>query len=585
MSNLLANITAVKAPRSHRQVWLGLSLTIAAIYGLLALQQAFGSEYVVQDDARQHIFWLRRFLDSELFPNNLIADYFQSVAPAGFTAFYGLFAKLGLDPMLLAKVLPLPLALIATVYGFAVSLQLLPLPLTAFLSSLMIQQVLWTHDDLTSATPRAFMPAIFLAFLYYLLKRSLWPCLLTIVLEGLFYPQYVFVFAGLLLLQPLRWHNGRPTLATDRKTYRFCAVALAVAVAVLLPYALASSGYGPTITAAAARGLPEFTKDGRSHFFNDQDPLAFWLYGERSGLFPHFRPGTMAIGFLLPLLLAFRRYFPLAQHLTRQMRILLEMTVVALGLFALAHAVLFKLHLPSRYTGYTLRFVLAFATAISISLMFEASLQWLRLRSRPGWMRPLVWGIAAIFAWGLLVYPSTIPDFPKTNYVVGKVPGLYEFIAQQPKDTVVAGIIKEINDVPSFTNRSIVIGREYAIPYHLGYASQFRQQTIDLVTAQSTSDRAELTQFTQSYGVDFWLVNRKLFKPKELADSWVSQYPEAVSVAQKNLAQGKPLLLRSIKRCTVFKQDSLLLLDAECAIAPPGNRPGANSSDSQSSQP
>jgi hypothetical protein len=567
MSNLLEQITSAKPARSHTIFWVCLSLTIAVVYGLLALQQAFGSEYVVQDDARQHIFWMRRFLDPALFPNNLIADYFQSVAPAGYTGFYWVFAQLGVDPMWLAKILPIALGIIAAAYGFAVSMQLLPIPFTAFLSSLMIQQVLWTHDDIASATPRAFMPAIFLAFLHYLLRRQIWPCLITIVLEGLFYPQYVFVFAGLILLQPVRWQNGRLGLSADRKEYRFCAVALAVAVLVMLPYALFHASYGPTITAAEARNLPEFNHRGRSQFFND-DPLAFWLYGERSGLFPNFRPGTLAIGFLLPVLLAFRRYFPLTQHLTKHLRILLHIPIVALGLFFIAHAVLFKLHLPSRYTAYTLRYVLAFATAISVSLMLDASLQWMRQTSqgRSGWQRGLVWGVASVFTLALLIYPSTIPDFPKTNYQVGKATGLYELLSEQPNDTVVAGILKEINDLPSFTNRSVLVGREFAIPYHLGYANQFRQQISDLVRAQYSLDRAELANFTQTYSIDFWLVNRQIFNADNLADNWVKQYPDAHQTALQNLEQGRPVLRRSIQRCTVFEERSLLLLDAQCAI-------------------
>jgi len=67
--------------KRNRLFWLTLSFTFAILYSFLALQEAFSSEYVIQDDARQHVFWTRRFLDSNLFPNDLIADYFQSVAP------------------------------------------------------------------------------------------------------------------------------------------------------------------------------------------------------------------------------------------------------------------------------------------------------------------------------------------------------------------------------------------------------------------------------------------------------------------------------------------------------------------------
>ncbi|MGJ3254530.1 MAG: hypothetical protein ACFE0J_25860, partial [Elainellaceae cyanobacterium] len=76
-------IQPVPSTRTALVFWFCLSLTFAAIYSLLALQQAFSADYVVQDDARQHVFWMQRFLNPDLFPDDLIADYFQSVAPAG----------------------------------------------------------------------------------------------------------------------------------------------------------------------------------------------------------------------------------------------------------------------------------------------------------------------------------------------------------------------------------------------------------------------------------------------------------------------------------------------------------------------
>ena len=116
--------------------WLSLSLTLAAIYGILGLQQAFSSEYVVADYARQHVFWMQRFLDRELFPNDLIADYFQSVAPWGYTTLYRLMASLGINPLFFSKLLPIVLGLITTGYCFGVCMQMLPVPAAGFIATL-----------------------------------------------------------------------------------------------------------------------------------------------------------------------------------------------------------------------------------------------------------------------------------------------------------------------------------------------------------------------------------------------------------------------------------------------------------------
>ncbi len=80
--------TVDEKSRSHTIFWLTLSLTLAAVYAILGIKQAFSAEYMVQDDARQHVFWMMRFVDPELFPNDFIANYFQSVAPAGYSTLY-----------------------------------------------------------------------------------------------------------------------------------------------------------------------------------------------------------------------------------------------------------------------------------------------------------------------------------------------------------------------------------------------------------------------------------------------------------------------------------------------------------------
>jgi hypothetical protein len=571
LSNVLFTPTA-KTSRSRLMVWFSLSLTFAALYGMLLLADAFSGDYVVQDDARQHVFWMRRFLDPQLFPNDLIADYFQSVAPEGYTTLYRAFAAIGVDPLLLSKLLPPILIVISAGYAFWVCLEILPIPVAGFIASLLIDQILWLHDDVASATPRAFMPPIFLAFLYYLMRRSLIPCLVAIALEGLFYPQYVFVFSGIVALQPLDWQQGRLRLSRRKIDYWFCGAGLVVAFLVLLPFALETSQYGPTIKAAEAIHLPEFGPDGRSRFYLD-DPWTFWLSGNRSGLFPTFKPLFLAAGVLVPVLLRFPDRLPLARQITSNIRVLLQIVLVALALFAVAHAVLFKLHLPSRYTTYTFRFALAFAAAISLTLLLDAALRWLA-QPKPRLQQVIGLGLTLCLGLALLIYPAYAGKLAKPNYETGDHPDLYQFFAQQPKDSVTASISKEVSNLPTFAERSILVGKEYAIPYHLGYANQFRQRVEALIQAQYSLNAADLDQFIRTYHINFWLLDRDAFKPSYFKDNWIDQYPTVVKQAQKHLKKGTPALKKTIDRCTVFRDNDkkLTVLSADCILTDSATR-------------
>ncbi len=296
--------------------WFTLSLIFTLLYGYLGYREAFSNPYVVQDDARQHVFWMQRFMDPQLFPQDLIADYFQSVAPAGYTSLYRLGGIIGINPLIFNKLLPPVLGLITTVYCFRLSWQIFPVPVGAFISTLLLNQNIWMKDDLISATPRAFIYPLFLAFLDYLARRCLFLSLGAIALLGLFYPQGVFLCSGMLILQLLQWQKGRFKLTSNPQDYRFCFFGLGVAFLVMLPYALTTSEFAPVITVAQAKQLPEFLARGRTPFFleNLDD---FFLYGGRSGMFPRslFTPATLVAGLLLPILALFPQQFPKVKQL------------------------------------------------------------------------------------------------------------------------------------------------------------------------------------------------------------------------------------------------------------------------------
>lgn len=590
---------AAKIPKSNTIFWLSLSLTFAALYGMLGLQEAFSSKYVVQDDVRQHVFWMQRFLDPQLFPNDLIANYFQSVAPAGYTALYRLLAAVGINPLLASKLLPVVLGLTATGYCFSVCTQLLPVPAAGFIASLLLNQSMWMKDDLVSATPRAFAFPIFLAFLHYLLRRSLPGTGISVALIGLFYPQYVFIAAGAIVLQLVRWEGGRWQLTQNRRDYWFCAALIAVAILVLLPFALKTSEFGPTITAAEARKMPEFLPGGRSSFFH-KSPVVFWIDGRGSAILPSRQQALVWLGLLLPVLLRYPSFFPLAKQVTSAVRVLPQIALVSVAMFFAAHAALFKLHLPSRYTGHSFRIALALAGGIALTVLLDAVFQWAENQTKDSSTEktppptpspltgrgldttetlsrsPLLSGKAKkIIAFScfllafstLILYPAFVDNFPKTSYQVGGAQQLYQFFAQQPKDTLIASLAEEANNLPTFSQRSILAGREYAIPYHVGYYRRFRERTVELIEAQYSQDLAPALQLIEKYGIDFWLLEPTSFTPDYLIKNhWRWQFEPAKQAAER-LKRGKmPALASLVGRCSVFDREGFSVLPADCIL-------------------
>lgn len=568
---------------SKKQVifWFSLSMTFSVMYAILALQQAFSTEYVVQDDARQHVFWMLRYIDPNLFPNDLIADYFQSVAPAGYSSLYRAIAFFYINPLFINKLLPLILALFTTAYCFGFSLQIIPLPFTGFLASLMLNQNLWIKDDLVSATPRAFTYPFLLAFLYYLSRKSLLPTLAAIVLLGLFYPQAVFICVGILILRLWDWSSKKFRFSQQKHDYLFCVVGVGVAFLVMLPYALKSSEFAPVISVSQAKQLPEFWSGGRSVYFN-KNTINYFL-GGRSGIFAPslFTPLTLVFGLFLPFLMSFPTKFPLLKKIKREITILYQLLIVSVGMFVMAHILLFKLHLPSRYTGHSFRVILAVSAAISLTAILEAITSnfsrrtniYICIRRFMALFFTIFLAIALLF-----YYPFFIKKFPKSAYITGEFPALYKFFQQQPKDILIASIVEEANNLPTFSQRSIFIGREYAIPYHLGYYNQFRQRIIDLTQAQYSQNLTSVKNFIQKYEVDYWLLESKAFTPEYIQNnSLLKQYyrsnldrDKLVKITKdiyQKLQQGKvPALSKTISNCTAAKIKTFTVIDAKCIV-------------------
>jgi hypothetical protein len=531
---------------------------------------------------------MERFVDTDLFPKDLIADYFQSVAPLGYASLYRIAAILGINPFIFNKILPSILGAIATYYCFRISLAIFPIPRAAFIAATILKQSLWMKDDLISATPRGFVYPIFLAFLYYLLRRQLLPCLIAIALLGLFYTQYIFIAAGILIFQLLYLlrQSRKPLLGEgeeipNRQDYLFFIMGLAVSAVVLLFYALNPANFGPVISPSEAKTLPEFWGNGRSAFFQD-NLWSFFLIGQRSGLLNVglVRPATLTLALLLPLIIRFPNRFPLVRQIQPNIKILPQILLVSLGMFIAAHGLLFKLHLPSRYTEHSWRIIFAIASGIVLTVLLDAIWR-IGNREMRGKIQnyssfPLFQsryqllsiGLTALITAAIIFYPALVDDFPLTKYKQGHFPTLYHFFESQPKDILIASVAEEANNLPTFAQRSILVGREYAIPYHLGYYRQFRQRIIELIQAQYTPDITEVKDFIQKFGIDFWLLEENSFTPEYLAQNeWLQPYQPAILEAQKNIAQAIiPALSKVVNDCSVFKTEGFIVLKSTCIL-------------------
>lgn len=576
-------LAATPVSLRHRQArrWFYLTLLYNTVITGLIWRAVAGDPYVVADDARQHVFWMWRFVDASLFPNDWIADYYQSVSPVGYAWLYRLWALLGVSPLVLCKLLPPILVMLTGAIAFLTAFEISALPAAGFAASALMTQSVGFTATLSSGTSKSFVYGLMLLFMYGWLRRSRWLSWGAIALQGIFYPQVVLLSAGLLVLGLVERRQGRWHWRSDRALFLTIG-GLCVAIAVILYYAGSSSQFGPTVTLEQALTMPEFFRGGRTNYFQTSE-LEVLLNG-RGGLRldAATTPVTNFLALGLPWMLGRPQWFPLAKAVRADVDILVKLVAVAGFWFVAAHLLLFKLYLPSRYTGRFFFIAAVLAAAIAVVLMIDALLRWAHDRAVSPMMSAqdtlqtfIATGLATALGLVVVLYPLTMSGYPYTSGVRGNSPELYTFLANQSKTTMVAGLSLEANNIPTFSQRSVLVSREVAIPYHMGYYQEIRRRAQQLIAAQYSPDPAAVKTFIQRYGVTHWLLEKTAFDLAQLnRDRWIQQYQPAAGNAATVLASRQvPFLQQLGDRCVVFEDAQHSVLEAECILSAVSNLP------------
>ncbi len=494
--------------------WFSFAMLYAFACALLALREAFASEYMLADDVREHVFWMFRYLDPRLFPHDAMADYFQSLAPPGYSTLYWLLTRIGMDPLLGSKWIPSVLSLIAVGYFFGLAWRFFRSPAAATLSAILFAQCLWSNSDLSSATPRAFFYPLFVAFLYYQMSGSALGVLTAIGLEATFFPPAALLSLGLLACSCLRWERG-PKLARISRPYLLMAAGFCLTLLCLWPYLRDTGSFGPLVTYSEAEKMPEFGPGGRVPFFLPSW-WGYWIGGNAGVHNLPTRPLWFLAGLLWPLLRLSPARFPLLKVVPVGARPVPQIIGAALLLFATAHVLLFRLYLPNRYTEGTMRVLLTLLAGGVILAVIDAALR--RREARPNESIRCLGVMPQAFAFlllgAILVYPLLIPAFPTNAYVHGADPDLYQFFARQPATIRIASLSDESNNLPTFCQRSIIVGAECAVPFHPGYYFPLRDRGLEIARAQYSADPALVERCVRDQKIDFWLLDRDAFAPR-----------------------------------------------------------------------
>ena len=558
-----------------------------------------------QGDSLLHEYWTRRFVDDVLFQDPITESLLETgYSPPAFRSLYWLASHV-VDPVFFGELLPLVLQPFAVWLIFRIVRSHVEWRPAAWIGAALFL-VPWEIHRFSGGHPRAFAQPIVLLTLLLLLSRRNVAAALVPPVGLLLYPPAGAVALGIVILAALDFRRPR---FLDVERLRWAGVSvLGVGAAFVLTRL--TTGAQNAITEAEARRYPEFGPDGQMHFFANST-LEF-LTQNYSGFYLLSSGSILAVTAALLLVLRPRN----ARLLRWEVWCL---PIAALVLFAAAHALLFRLYLPQRYT-YALLPFFCIAIAVWVRPTFQALADrrralllaavpllllaavllgltvfplgprlslaalgsWLEdaapymavglavglivaaLVSRgEGGRTTTAAGAAAIVAGGLLVGTTTFAGgtrSPEATHCEDEA--LYRHLRTLPEETVVAADPFDSNCIPIAARRSVVISRKLYQPWAVDYFELIRGRMFQTVEAYYGPSVDAIAALRERYGADYLLVRTEEDEP-----NWSFMEPFTSEVRHLRDTVDVPAVERLPQDCLTWSEGSLELYSLACVAA------------------
>ncbi len=489
------SLTASAARALRISAWICLALAIVLWTGPSIIRQD-----LFNGDATQHVFWLYRYADPTLFPNDISIEYFASpaVAPWGYRALYAVLAS-SADAQRAAEVVAAGLLALSIALAWKLGVALVDAapPLAGLIAVVVMIALLPTNDLLPPmGFQRTFALPITLLCLWALVARRYQWVGVSWLAAALFYPILIAVLgltAGIVFLRDLlREHHLPPE-------WQWNVLLGVVAIALVLLGSSTPENVGPMVTHAQALQMPEFGPLGRQSLFGPKS-LGSYFGHPRTGL-GWSRKMLLAMGAAagLAFVLGRRRLIPPAAW---------ALACVGIVTWWLARLFLFHLYLPNRHSKLALAaFAIVTFTAGTYALVQHLASRRPQIRnSWPAWAVACIAPIVVV----IVLLPKAAAAWQRP--VDQDMERAYEFIASLPKDCIVAAHPDLADDVPLRTRHSVLASTEESIAFMQGYYRRLVPRIESSLQAAYASSWDQLEASLAPYDVSVMLTAPMVWK-------------------------------------------------------------------------
>lgn len=476
------------------------------------------NQYVINDDVRQQIYWMQRWLDHELFQNDLLTRYAENYVPIGVKSIYHAFSGI-MNPVQFSKILTGLLFVVNALLLFIIGTRFTD-DLTAFI--ITVCSFLFTSfiAKMSGGMSQSFAYPLLFTYLYFLASKNLLGASLTIMIQSIFNP-YIFVLCFATHSLYLLWNlwgyvaltdveseeRVQPEITLSKLILMNIPVLVGVLSMIIQHVYLRTTEFGDLISWVDIYGNIEYTSSGRYQLVPGPD-----LYWEL------FRP--------VVLLLLFDDYGPVAGTISAavgliivlwavainkwdldisKMSFLVYLVVASLTLYFISYEVIMRLFLPRRYVEFSFNLIYVIILGACVSSIVRS------LDLRVHWLAFLL--VAVLVSSGLRIHNVGIYDYSKDAR-------LYEFLSTTPKNSTVAGPPEVIDNVVTFAKRKGFVTFELSHTWFTEYWRLIKKRTVDLFKAYYSDDPDIIRDFAEKNGINYIIVRDRDYYPQNISKTF-----------------------------------------------------------------
>ena len=489
----------------------------AACVALNSQFLSFLSPYIINDDVRQHTWWMRQFQEKQLFDGDLMAIYAKNMQPWGILALYYPLSFL-IDPIVIGKILPPVLLGVSAVYFYQILKQVMKDNLAAILGACIYSITPIFLRQMVGGHARAFAFPLMIMFIFYFLKKDYLRAFILIVIQSCFYPMaavlcgftYFFSFIG------IRAGGMFFDFDINKKKLLYFIMAFIISASALFGKQVFS--YMPEVGSPVSRN----EVIDKIEFYNERWPLlptpsissvmetnlekGIFLFRSfrKHDIVKHLHRGLQDKRVFFIVLLLAGISLILLRKVIRIPKEVYYLLLSGIFMFKIADIFFLKLYSPRRYLEYSAPLVSAFIFVFIVARLFLLK----GLRTRKFFQ-------IGCFAFVLLNFNIS------SNEALIDMSGnkaLYSYLEKIPDGSVVAGHPELLDGVPIFSKRKAFVAKDMSVPLFDNYWETVKKRTFDIFTAYYSEDPAEICELCRKNNIEYIIVDRRHY-----TESYISE--------------------------------------------------------------